>query len=235
MRNAPDEPNEWDQWLQQYPGLYESGVGSFIGGNTNPASYAKGYYDQIPDVMKEYYDPYIEAGRGALGRTQEEYEHLMNDPTQITNRLGANFTDDPGYQFALGQGEQAITNAQAAGGMAGSPQHQQLAAQLAAQMANQYYKDYMDRELGLYGAGLAGMGGINQMGYGASTGLGEDLARALMNQGNLAYTGQQNRNMQGNPVGSMLGGIAGIFGGPLGSALGGYFKKHPLFGSGNNL
>lgn len=204
---------DWEQFLSQYPQLEGSALGDWFGKSDNPADYARRYYDQIPGVMKPYYDPYIEAGRGALGRSQQEYGNLLDDPTSITNRIGSHYQESPGYQFALDQGEQAVTNAQAAGGMAGSPQHQQLAAQLAAQMANQDYNNWMRQQLGLYETGLSGMGGLNQMGYGASTGLGENLGRALMNQGNLAYTGKQNENQQsGSMWGNILGAGAAIAG-----------------------
>ena len=49
----------------------------------------------------------------------------------------------------------------------------------------------MNRAMGLYGAGVSGEGGLQQQGFQASTDLAQNLANALMSQGNMAYSGAQ--------------------------------------------
>jgi hypothetical protein len=176
-------------------------------GMKNPADKAMGYYDQIPGAMKPYYDPYINAGRSALPTLQNQYSNLLNDPTSLMSKIGGNYQKSPGYQFQFDQGMAGANNAAAAGGMLGSPQHQQQAATVANGLANQDYYNYMNHGMSSYMQGLNGMSGLNQMGYNASTGYADNLAASLMNQGNLKYAGQANRNQM---IGGMFGSIAGM-------------------------
>lgn len=211
-----------------------AGLGSFLGGD--PYKAARKYYDQIPGATRGNYDPYINAGRGALDTLQGQYgqlignlpglqgqyNQLMQDPGSVFNKIGGGYQQSPGYQFALDQAMGAGKNAAAAGGMAGSPQHQQQAMQTATGLANQDYYNYMQNALGLYGQGLQGAGnlygmglqgyqGLNQMGFNASDQMSRIIADALSQQGNMAYAGQNARNQSiGNTLGG-LGSLAGFF------------------------
>jgi len=118
------------------------------------------YLEQIPDILKKY-----------MG----QYQGMMEDPTGIMSKFGSKFQASPGYQYQLGQGQQAIGQAAAAGGMAGSPMQQQQSAQMAEGLANQDYYNFLNKALGLYGTGAQGYGQ-----------LGEDLSRNLMSQASLA-------------------------------------------------
>lgn len=183
-------------------------AGGLFGGGKNPYDAASGHFNQIPKQIKPYLDPYINAGRAALPQLTGEYNNLINNPGAKLNAIGQNYQESPGYQWQKNQALQAATNAQAAGGMAGSGQHQQYAGEIATQLANQDYYNYLSKALGLYGAGLGGLGDINKMGYGAS----EDMASALynnqMNQGNLAFAGQAAQNQsKGSQWGDILGGL----------------------------
>jgi hypothetical protein len=189
-----------------------AGLGAMMmGGGKDPYGQASKYYDRIPDTLKPYFQPYINAGQGAMGQLQGQYGNLVNDPSGFLKNLGQGYQQSPGYDWQMKQAQNAATNAAAAGGMAGSPQHQQQAAQLASNIANQDYYNYLQNALGVYGTGLQGLQGINQMGFGASTGLGENLANSLMNQGNMAFSGQASRNQaQGSQWGDLLGGLGSL-------------------------
>ena len=122
--------------------------------------------------------------------------------------LSKGYQQSPRYDFSMRQAEQAASNAQAAGGMLGSPQHQQQAADIAEQIANRDYENYLDRMMKLYGFGLEGTQGLETQGYGASTGLAENLASALMSQGNLAYKSALDKNQQQKSMFSdIIGGV----------------------------
>lgn len=175
----------------------------------DPSKKAMGPIDQIPGQMKPYYQPYINGGNWAMPQLQEQFGQMMKDPNEIISRLGQGYQQSPGYKWQLGQGEEAINNASAAGGMAGSPQHQQQAGQLASNLANQDFQNYMNQNLGLLGMGTQGAMGLGQMGYGASSDLASSLAQALMSKSNLQYAGQANKNQQ---TGGLLGNILGMFG-----------------------
>ena len=189
--------------------MFSNPFSMFGGGGNDPYKDASKYYNQIPGTITPHFQPYIDAGKGALGQLQGQYGNLINDPGSIYNKLGAGYKESPGFQFQMNQGLGAINNAAAAGGLQGAPQHQQQAGQLANNLANQDFNNYLGNMMGLYGKGLSGMGDINQMGYGASTGLGQLLGSNLMNQGNMALSGGAARNQgQGANFGNLLSMLA---------------------------
>jgi hypothetical protein len=227
-----------------------AGIGDFLGGwfmggqnYPNPANAGMGYLNQIPGAMSPYFNPYISAGRGALGNLQGQYGQLMsglpglqsqygqmmNNPGGVMNKIGSGFQQSPGYQFQVNQALNAANRASAAGGMLGSPQEQQNIAGTVNGMANQDYYNYLNHGMalydqglqgqqGLYDRGLQGEQGLNQMGYGASTDFGQSLGNNLMSQANLAYAGQANQNqMQQGQNGAQ----AGLFSGGVGDLLSG--------------
>lgn len=223
-------------WGAAAGGVLGGLMGGFGGGDDNPYDAAKKYYNQIPGTIKPYFQPYINAGQDALGKLQGQYgnllgnyngiqgqyNQLMNDPNGFLNKIGSGYQQSPGFQWQMNQGMNAANNAAAAGGMAGSPQHQQQAATMAEGLANQDYYNYLNKALGmyglglqgntnLYGAGLSGLQGLNLMGYNASDQLAGGLANALMNQGNLAFAGSAAQNQsQGDMWGDLMGGAASL-------------------------
>ena len=87
-----------------------------------------------------------------------------------------------------------------------------MAADIAESLASRDYNNYLSHYLGLYDTGLQGLGNLNQMGYGASTDLAQNLTNALLSQANLSYAGTINENEQNDWLGSLLGGIGGAAG-----------------------
>lgn len=193
-----------------------AGVGGEIAGHMayeDPGKAAQHYLKQIPGTMKPYYEPYIGAGREALGTLQQQYGSLLNDPTALMQALGSQYQQSPGYQWNVNQATNAANQAAAAGGMVGSPQEQQQLAGTVSGLANQDYYNFLNHALGLYGEGLSGMKDINQTGYMASTDLAQSIANALMAQSSAAYYGadannQENQGFWGS-LGSTLGGGLG--------------------------
>lgn len=171
------------------------------------------YLNDISGTMRPMYEPYMQAGQHALGPLESSYGQMLSDPGALMSRLGQGYQKSPGYDFQMQQGLGGAQNAAAAGGMLGSPQHQQQASQFASQFANQDYNKYLEHAMGMYGQGQQGMMGLATMGQGASSDLAQSLAQALMSQGSLAYAGQANQNQQ---KGGLLGNLAGLFGGMFG-------------------
>ena len=161
--------------------------------------------DQIPDQLKQYIMPYITAGQGALGKASGAYDELLKDPNALISRIGAGYKQSPGYQWRLNQGEQGITNAAAAGGMAGTGQHQQQAGELAENIANQDYNNYMQNALGLYGTGLSGQQTLATGGQAAGADLGTSLANLLQGRAGLNYKrGAANNQLNSDMFSSIL-------------------------------
>ena len=192
-----------------------AGLGGLFANYTNPADKAMPYMDQIPYALQQYMSPYINAGNQSLPGLQNQYGQLMNDPGGRLNQMGQGYHQSPGFQFALQQALQGSGHAAAAGGMAGSPQHEQQNMGLATNMANQEYNQYLQNAMGLYGMGMQGQQGLYNTGAQAGMGMGQDMASLLAHQGQLAYEGQNTENQHNaGSWGSLLGGLGG-----LGSAL----------------
>ena len=191
-----------------------AGIAGGIMGLTdkNPSDAAGDYLDKIPDELKPYYQPYIDAGLMSMGIGQDAYSKLLSDPGAMYNKIASGYKESPGFEFNEDQAMKGIQNAAAAGGMTGSPEHQQMAGQMASSLASNDFNKYLSNALGLYGKGLSGMQGMTSLGYGASSGLAENLASAMLSQSQNAYAGQQSENQSfGSGIGDIIGGIGSFF------------------------
>jgi hypothetical protein len=195
-------------------GAIGAGLGALFADWNNPADAAAPWMDKMPDELKKYFNPYIEAGNKALPGLQDQYGKLMNDPGGRLNEIGKGYHQSPGFQFALQQALQGAGHAAAAGGMAGSPQHEQQNMGIATGLADQDYNQWMSNALGMYGKGLAGNQSLYDTGANSGMRLGENLASILAQRAKLAYEGQNAENeheggMWGS-IGSGIGTIAGM-------------------------
>jgi len=202
----------------------------------NPADSASEYMNQIPGELDTYLSPYINAGQQALPGLQDQYGQLMKDPGARMNQIGQSYHQSPGFQFAMQQALQGAGHAAAAGGMAGSPQHEQQNMTLATNLANQDYNQYLQNALGMYGTGLQGQQGLYDTGAKAGMSMGEDMASVLAAQAQNEYQrqaaeNQHNSGFLGNLLGLGGAAIGGIFGGPTG-AMAGYGIGNRVGGGG---
>jgi hypothetical protein len=186
-------------------------------GNDNPADAGMDYMNQIRPILEKYLGPYHEAGMRQLPGLEGQYSNLTGDPGGFLNKIGGSYQQSPGFDFAMKQALQASNNAAAAGGMAGTPQHQFQNMEAATGLANRDYNQWLGNALGLYGRGLGGQEGLYNTGANASMNLGQDLASVLGGQAQLAYEGQNAMNQnRGRSIGSLLGGFGSLMGGGMG-------------------
>ena len=80
------------------------------------------------------------------------------------NQMGKSYQESPGLKNQIAQAMQGSGHAAAAGGMAGSPQHEQQNMQLSSDIASKDYNNWMQNALGLYNSGLSGQQGMAVMG-----------------------------------------------------------------------
>lgn len=176
--------------------------------NNNPADASMQYLDQAQNSIAPYYQPYINAGNEATSRLQGQYGDILNNPGGKLNEIGSNYQQSPGFKFALQQALQGAGHAAAAGGMAGSPQHEQQNMQLATDIGNQDYYHWLGGATGLYNEGLHGEQTMSGQGYNASNSVAEQIAQILAQKGNLAYAGQLNQNQNENSAfNNIFGGV----------------------------
>lgn len=200
-----------------------SGLLGLFGGNknppTNPADTANSYLNQIPDILKQYYQPWMNAGTNAQGKSSGVYDEMTSNPNDYYNKIASGYKESPGYQFKLNQGLQASNNAARAGGMAGSLQHQQQSNQIGNDIASQDFNDYLSQVLGINKTGLQGEENAMTRGYDASKGLGEGLGSNIAQQAGYGYQGQAGRNAWEAQQGeNQKGSLENIFKG-IGTAL----------------
>jgi len=179
--------------------------GGFFGGD--PSKSAGKYLDQIPGQTGKYFDPFIGRGNRAGDILEGQYGNLLNDPSGMLNKIGQGYQQSPGFKFALQQAMQGAGHAAAAGGMAGSPQHEQQSMGLATNLANQDYNSWLQNALGLYGQGLSGEQNMYGVGFDASKSQADQIAQALAARSQLDYASRANRNQSiGGGIGSLIGG-----------------------------
>jgi hypothetical protein len=179
-----------------YLKFFSPAAGLLMGNDyEDPSKSAMPYFNKIPGEIKPYYQPYMDAGKRSLGDLEGQYGNLTNNPGEFINKVGEGFHSSPGYEFARQQAEQAAGHAAAAGGMAGSPQHEQQIADLVSKLASSSYGDWLNNALGAYQTGLTGKSHLNDMGYNASNEYATDIGNNLGAQGQLAYSGAANQNM----------------------------------------
>ena len=118
----------------------------------------------------------------------------VGTPQQVQAAQSA-FTNQPGYQFALNQAQQAAERAAAAGGMTASGNLIDAEQRNAIGLQNQQYQNWVDN---LQKAG--------QMGLGATQAGAQGQATGYTNLANLAQTyGENQANVYGNVEGATIG------------------------------
>ena len=152
---------------------------------------AQGYYQQAGDLYKPI-------GQNA-GYYADQYKAALGNTPESQAALGTMFQANPGYQFALDQGQQALARQAAAGGRAASGgalmASQKYGQGLANQEYNNWYQNYMNNLYRGQQGALQGVQGQSQaldaqgrLAYGYGT----DTGNAAMNYGRtLADMGTQ--------------------------------------------
>jgi hypothetical protein len=202
-----------------------SWLSNLFGGGANPMDSANQYLNQIPGIAHQGYDPYVNAGLDASGKTKSAYEGLMNDPTELINKIMGQYKESEGYGFAKDKLLKEMSNASAAGGVAGTPMDQMNQAEGVQGLLSKDMQQFLQNALGRYDTGLQGEEGIAGRGFDASGKLTDALGGALNQQGGLAFQNAQQNNKNKNGLWSMFGkalgaGAGGLLGGVPGASIG---------------
>ena len=182
-------------------------LGSMFGGGDapDPGQYLK----DLPGQISPYMKPYMQAGQQALGPLGSEYQQLMSHPGEMMNKLGGQFHESPGFNFAMNQAMQGAGHQAAAGGMAGSPEAQQQAQRVATGLGQQDYYNWLNQARGMMGQGLGGMQQMAGMGMQGATNMANVIASQLMAQAQEAQEQQAQQAQQSGGMGGLLGSLAG--------------------------
>jgi hypothetical protein len=204
-----------------------SWLSNLFGGedDKSPMDAANQYLNQIPGVGHKGYDPYVNEGRDASGKTKTKYEELMNDPTAFINKLMEGYKPSEGYNYQKELLQRELGNTAAAGGIAGTPLDQENQGTMIQKLLSGDMQQFLKNILGEFHVGLAGEEGIAGRGYDATKQLTDLLSGALNQQGGLAFQDQQQQNQNKNDKWNMFGkalgaGVGGLVGGAPGAAVG---------------
>lgn len=201
-----------------YLGAAGGGASGFAGSLwQNPSDQANKDIQNIPGYYHQYLDPYYQTGIDQSKLLRDQYGNLTRNAPGILNDIGKGYQQSPGFKFALQQALQGAGHAAAAGGMAGSPQHEQQNMQIATGLANQDFNQWMQNALGLYGTGLQGEQNLYNTGFESGKDITSGLSNADLQKAILDYMGTQSNNLfksdllKGglNLAGNLLGGGAG--------------------------
>lgn len=156
------------------------------------------------------------------------------------DRARANFQTNPGYQFQMDQGQQALNRSHAAAGNLNSGNADADTLKFSQGLANQSYGSYLSGLQPYLGGEAGAVGGAANI----ATGQGGALNQSYMGQGaaaNANYTGQgasnaaatmNNYNVGANQLNALTGGLNFLSGGAGGQGgFGGLIKNaSSLFG-----
>jgi len=187
-------------------------VGNFIGGlvgtGTNIAAAQNeseaiqhGYRDASAEQTKmlgniqSTYQPYLTAGAGATSNLED----MLGLNGKTANY--ADFTNMPGYQFAISQGTQAIQRQASANGNAYTPNTIGTIGQYVTGTAMQDYNTYINQLLGLSKQGADAANNFGNIQYKT----GANISQADIGMGT-AEAGKY------TPLGGIGGGGPGLFG-----------------------
>jgi len=180
------------------------------------AQNALNFQKQEFSTQQQNLQPWLQAGQGALGK-------LTNlQPFQAPT--GATEQNDPGYQFRLQQGQQALDNSAAAKGSLLSGNTLEAQQQYGQNYASNEYNNVYNRAFGQYQQNYNQLAGLAGTGQTAATNLGQQGQQAAQNMGNIALTtgaqqGQQMNNAAAATASGYVGG-ANAWGGALGNSTG---------------
>lgn len=137
-------------------------------------------------------NPFITAGTDALSKLQ----------TPATS-----FQASPGYQFALDQGENAVTQNKAVNGLLKSGSALKAVGNYAQGQADQQYNNWWTQQAGLASQGISAAG----VGAGVTAGANANIGTNAANQGNASIS---TTNSLGNLSGSALTSFLSQYGSP---------------------
>lgn len=154
------------------------------------------------DTTRKDFKPYRVAGRQALGDMQD----LMQNPRSIRN--------DPGYQFGLNEGTNALENSASANGMTYSGQQAKALQTFGNNYANTKLNETYNRLAGIAGVGQQATGSVANAGQNYANqsgqnmiGSGNALAAAELAKGSAYGNMVNNWSAQAGQAGRMfLGG-----------------------------
>lgn len=160
----------------------------------DPSKQANKYMDQIPGVGRKYYDPFINEGKQAGDVLKGEYGKQL-DPTTFMDQIMQHYQTSKGAQYEQDKLGRGIGSTAAAGGIAGTPEHQREYGEMASDINSKDMQQYLMNALGIYGGGISGEKDFYDKGFDASKDMTDLVGGTLASKGTMAFQGATQTNM----------------------------------------
>jgi hypothetical protein len=171
-------------------GAAKDAANAKIAGLNNAYDQASGFFGQGRNALTTNYAdavaPFTSVFNSATAGANAYGDATGANGAAGQSRAASNFQTDPGYQFQMDQGLQAIDRGAAARGLSTSGNLLTAEQNYGTGLANQSYGQYVSRLQPYLGQQTSAAGGIAAV----DTGLGNALNANYGNQGNLAYNTQ---------------------------------------------
>jgi hypothetical protein len=193
-------------------------------GSQDPSKEANRYLSKIPGVGKQYYNPFIEGGQRAGSVLDKQYGRML-DPTAFMNDIMKNYQMSEGAKYQRDELGRGIGATAAAGGFAGTPEHQKEYGEMANKIMSGDMQQYLQNALSIFGGGLSGEQDFYHKGFDASDHMADLIGGQLSSKAGLAFqdASQKNANHMAlmNALAKILGtGAGAYFGGVKGADIG---------------
>lgn len=193
-------------------GQFTSGLGGFLGGlfgdSDKPYDKAMEQYQKYLQMGQGAQQPYMDAGKGAIGDFQEWLKG-QKDPTAFINNLMGNYEESPYAHMLQQQAMNAGNNSASASGMAGSSALMEQQMKNAGLISSQDMNQWLQNVLGIntqYGQGQKSLMDTGQTSANALTDMFKDMGTKM---GEAAYGKEAGKK---NDLWNTIGGGLNMFG-----------------------
>lgn len=189
--------------------MFGSGLGGFLGGlfgdSGKPYDAAMDQYQQWANKGQQTQQPYLDAGKGAIGDYQSWLKG-QQDPSGFINNLMGQYQESPYAKYMQQQSMNAGQNAASASGLMGSTPLMQQLQQNAGNIASQDQNQWLQNVLGIntqYGQGQQNLMSGGQNSANSLTNMYNQMGQ---NMGQAAYGKEAGKKQDfWNTVGGGLG------------------------------
>jgi hypothetical protein len=183
-------------------------LGGLFGNSGKPYDKAMEEYQKYMNMGQQTQQPYLDAGKGALGEYQTWLQG-QKDPSGFINNLMGQYKESPYAQYLQQQSMNAGQNAASASGLMGSTPLMQQLQQNAGNIASQDQNQWLQNVLGVNTQYGQGQNNLVNGGQNAANALTNMYNQMGQNMGQAAYGKEAGKKQD---FWNTLGGLGSIIG-----------------------
>lgn len=153
---------------------------------------------EIPNIAREGYNPFIEAGAAAEQEVFPHYTAMANTPEEYLSAAMAGYQESPYFNYMKNLLNRSAHNTAASGGYVGTEGDILNRSELMNQLAHSGLQDYLQNVFNVQSRGMSGLERRSERGFEAGTGLANYLGGAKQQQAFTGLYGDLSRNAFAN-------------------------------------